>query len=107
VFFTAEKPAGTTNTVDTTDSSFLVVTYDGSFLTLWVNPGDTTQGPYAQTSASAFKAVPPPISLFIGIGHPDLPPQFPFNGRIQDVVFYDTVLDNTTIQDHFNAGLAG
>jgi Concanavalin A-like lectin/glucanases superfamily len=84
---------------------FLVVTYDGNTLTLWVNPADTTQPPDGQATASGFVPVVSPIPLYIGIGHPDLPtPLLPFNGSIQDVAFYNVVLDGKTIETHFLNG---
>jgi Concanavalin A-like lectin/glucanases superfamily len=83
---------------------FLVVTYDGSKLTLWVNPADTTQPPDAQI-ATGFVPVASPIPFYIGIGRPDLAtPLLPFNGWIQDVAFYNVVLDGTTIEKHYANG---
>ena len=39
------------------------------------------------------------------MGRPDeIPPMYPFNGWIQDVAFYNTVLDDTTIQTHYMNG---
>jgi hypothetical protein len=84
---------------------FLVVTYDGTTLTLWVNPADTTQPPDATAAASGFMPVPSPIPLYIGQGRPDLPtPLYPFNGSIQDVAFYNVVLDGNTIETHYLNG---
>jgi hypothetical protein len=85
---------------------FLVVTYDGGSgkLTLWVNPADMTQPPDGQIS-SGYVPVASPIPLYIGIGHPDLAtPLLPFNGRIQDVAFYNVVLDSKTIETHYANG---
>ena len=85
---------------------FLVVTYDGTTLNLWVNPADTTQPPDASIAASGYVPVPSPVLFYIGQGRPDLPlPRFPFNGRIQDVAFYNVVLDNQTIETHYMNGL--
>jgi hypothetical protein len=86
---------------------FLVVTYDGSNLTLWVNPADTTQPPDGlDTSASGYMPAPSSIPFFIGQGRPDLAtPLFPFNGWIQDVAFYNVVLDGKTIETHYASGL--
>jgi hypothetical protein len=115
---------GSQNVIATTPNSqtivqgsifFLVVTFDGSTLTLWVNPADTTQPPSGQaTTASNLVPVPSPIPLYIGMGAPDLDSQasspttriWPFNGLIQDVAIYEVVLDNTTIQNHFLGGQA-
>ena len=84
---------------------FLVVTYDGSTLSLWVNPADTTQPPDASVAASGYVPAPSPVSLFIGTGRPDLPtPLYPFNGSIQDVAFYNVVLDGQTIATHYLNG---
>lgn len=85
---------------------FLVVTYDGSTVTLWVNPADTTQMPDASVAASGYTPEPTSIPLLIGQGRPDLPtPLFPFNGWIQDVAFYNVVLDGKTIETHYANGL--
>jgi len=86
---------------------FLVMTYDGSTLKLWVNPADTTQGADASAAASGFVPVPSPVPLVIGTGRPDLPsPLFPFNGSIQDVAFYNVVLDDKTIETHYMNGMS-
>ena len=85
---------------------FLVVTYNGSTLTLWVNPADTTHMPDAATIASGYVPVTSPVPLYIGTGRPDSPtPLFPFNGWIQDVAFYNVALDNRTIAIHYANGL--
>ena len=85
---------------------FLVVTYDGTTLTLWINPADTSQPPEASVAASGYVSVPSPVPLYIGTGRPDLPtPLFPFNGSIQDVALYRTVLDAETIETHYVNGL--
>ena len=85
---------------------FLVVTYDGTTLTLWVNPADTTQPPDGSVGASGFMPLPSPVPFFIGTGRPDLStPLFPFNGYIQDVAFYNVVLDNQQIATHYMNGL--
>ena len=84
---------------------FLVLTYDGSTLTLWVNPVDTTQPPDGMAAASGYVPIPSPVSFYIGQGRPDLPtPEFPFNGSIQDVAFYNVVLDGKTIEKHYLNG---
>ena len=84
---------------------FLVMTYDGTTLNLWVNPADTSQPPDATMPASGYVPPAQPVPLYIGAGRPDLPtPQFPFNGFIQDVAFYNVVLDGKTIQKHFASG---
>jgi hypothetical protein len=85
---------------------FLVMTYDGSTLTLWINPADTTQPPDASGAASGYVPVASPVPFYIGTGRPDLPtPLFPFNGSIQDVAFYNVVLDGKTIETHYMNGL--
>ena len=86
---------------------FLVVTYDGTKnqLTLWINPADTTQPPDAQLS-TGYVPVSSPIPLYIGIGGTFLPtPLIPFNGQIQDVAFYNAVLDGKTIETHYMNGI--
>jgi len=84
---------------------FLVMTYDGSTLTLWVNPADTTQPPDGTAAASGYVPIPSPVPFYIGQGRPDLPtPRYPFNGSIQDVAFYNVVLDGKTIEQHYLNG---
>jgi hypothetical protein len=82
------------------------VTYDGSTLTLWVNPIDTTQPPDGTVAASGYVPAPSPVPFYIGQGRPDLTtPLFPFNGWIQDVAFYNVVLDGKTIETHYANGV--
>jgi hypothetical protein len=96
---------GNNQTIVQNSLYFLVLTYDGNNLTLWVNPADTTQPPNGQVAATGFVPVASQIPLYIGIGHPDLPtPRNPFNGQIQDVAFYNVVLDGTTIETHYLNG---
>jgi hypothetical protein len=86
---------------------FLVMTYDGTNLTLWVNPADTSQPPDGHMVVSGYVPVPSPVPLYIGTGRPDLPtPLFPFNGFIQDVAFYNVVLDGKTIETHYMNGMS-
>jgi len=107
---------GSQNVIVTTGSNqtivqgslyFLVVTYDGTTLTLWVNPADMTQPPDGTATASGYVPIASPVPLYIGTGHPDLPtPLLPFNGSIQDVAFYNVVLDGPTIETHYMNGMA-
>jgi Concanavalin A-like lectin/glucanases superfamily len=84
---------------------FLVVTYDGSALNLWVNPADTTQPPDGTAAAGGYVPAPSPVPLYIGTGRPDLPtPLFPFKGGIQDVAVYKVALDGKTIETHYLNG---
>jgi hypothetical protein len=86
---------------------FLVVTYDGTNLTLWVNPADDKQK-ITNNSASGYVPVsqlPQQIPFFIAMGRPDLPPpNDPFNGWIQDVAFYNVVLSVDIIETHYMNG---
>jgi hypothetical protein len=98
--------AGNNQTIVQGSLYFLVATYDGTTLTLWINPADTSQPPEASVAASGYVSVPSPVPLYIGTGRPDLPtPLFPFNGSIQDVALYRTVLDGKTIETHYANGL--
>jgi hypothetical protein len=106
-FVLARPAAGSNQTILPDTTYYLVMTYDGTTLTLWVNPANTAAGPYAQATASGFVPVTSPTPLYIGTGRPDLPtPLFPFNGWIQDVALYNVVLDNPTIETHFMNGNA-
>jgi hypothetical protein len=101
----ATAVTGSNQTVVTDSLYFLVVTYDGTKLALWVNPADTTQPPDGMAPPSAYVPVASPVPLYIGTGRPDLPtPLFPFNGFIQDVAFYNVVLDGKTIETHYLNG---
>jgi Concanavalin A-like lectin/glucanases superfamily len=102
----ATATTGNNQTIVQGSLYFLVVTYDGSTLTLWVNPADTTQPPDGTAAAGGYVPAPSPVPLYIGTGRPDLPtPLFPFNGSIQDVAFYNVVLDGKTIETHYLNGL--
>jgi hypothetical protein len=101
----ATQPPMSNQTIVLESNYYLVVTYDGTTLKLWVNPADTAAGPYAQAAATGFVPLASPIPLYIGTGHPDLPkPLLPFNGWIQDVAFYNAVLDDLTIEGHYSDG---
>lgn len=101
----AAATTGNNQTIVQGSLYFLVVTYDGSTLTLWVNPADTSQSPDASVAASGYVSVASPVPLYIGTGRPDLPtPSFPFNGSIQDVALYRAVLDGKTIENHYLNG---
>lgn len=106
-FVNVRPPVGSNQPIMLNSLYFLVVTYDGTTLTLWVDPADTSAGPYAQATVSGFAPVASSTPLFIGMGRPDLPDGlFPFNGSIQDVAFYNVVLDNSTIETHYMKGNA-
>jgi hypothetical protein len=101
----ATAKTGNNQTIVQGSLYFLVVTYDGSTLNLWVNPADTTQPPDGNEPASDYVPVSSPIPFYIGTARPDLPtPLFPFKGWIQDVAFYNVVLDGDTIQTHYMNG---
>lgn len=102
------KPLPGSQPITSNTTYFLVMTYDGAMLTLWVNPDNTTAPPYAQAPATGFNQVPSAIPLVIGTGRPDLLPAItanPFNGKIQDVAFYSKKLDMETIVSHFQLGM--
>jgi Concanavalin A-like lectin/glucanases superfamily len=102
----ATATTGNNQTIVQGSLYFLVATYDGSTLTLWVNPADTTQPPDGTAPASGYVPVASPVPLYIGTGRPDLPtPLFPFNGSIQDVALYNVVLDGQTIETHYLNGV--
>lgn len=91
----------------------VVLTFDGLKAGLFINgnlESSLTQLP-AQTTFAPNAARP----LVIGVGLPWLPdrtqpsdqvffPLLPFNGTIQDVAIYDTVLSDDDIMKHFNDG---
>jgi len=95
-------PTGSNQKVMLNTVSYLVLTFDGTTAKLYVNPADGT--PYAQAPVSGYVPLPSPTPMYIGAARPDLPPPpnpgFPFKGFIQDVAFYNAVLDDMTIQTH-------
>lgn len=82
-------------TLGTTD--YVAATYDGTTLTLYVNN---------ETRGSAALAFQPNTGLPLAIGQA-LPgafnPAYPFVGRLEEVAYYNDVLDHATI---FNIGLS-
>lgn len=94
--------------------AYVVLTVDmTNTATLFINGDVASQMPLGGTYA------PNTVSdLVIGAGLPWLPdrttggtdtsfPLLPFNGTIQDVAIYDSVLSNQTIMDHFTHGNGG
>jgi hypothetical protein len=91
-------------------TTHLVLTCDGNKATLFVNGASA-----ASVTLGAAFAPNAQGPLIIGAGLPWLPPRMnstgdnffpivPFNGTIQDVALYNTVLDEATILQHFNDG---
>lgn len=99
-------PAGSNQKINLNTVSYVVLTFDGTTATLYVNDADGT--PYAQGPVSGYVPLPSPTPMYFGAARPDLPPPpnpgFPFKGFIQDVAIYNKVLDQTTIQTHFMNG---
>jgi hypothetical protein len=116
--------------VDLTATTYVAVTFQSSgantgTLSLWINPSSDTPAP--PTPAWPPSPNPPPttyvpvdptqpVTFFIGAGDnedaqtlrttPMGPgaPQFPFKGQIQSVALYQTALDATKLQAHFQDG---
>jgi concanavalin A-like lectin/glucanase superfamily protein len=93
------------------ETAYLAFTFDGVNAALFVN------GVKASQPMSLPAAYSPNTTqdLVIGAGEPWLPdrmnstgdnffPVFPFNGVIQDVAIYNTVLDDSVIKTHFDDG---
>jgi len=76
----------------------VVATYDGSTMRLKVNNG--TAATLATSAGLAQSARP----LRIGAGANEGAASFFFNGVIDEVAVYDTVLSDATIADHYTAG---
>ena len=103
------QPAAASQKIAPNTPFFLALTYDGTTLNLWVNPLDATTPPYAVADAPGFQPAPAMIPLLIGTGRPDLfvsqqQTLNPFSGKIQDVAFYNQVLNLATISAHFIVG---
>src|SRR5262249_14945402 len=96
----AQPPLGS-HTIDFINPTYLAMTYDGATLQLFVNPTPATLPLTAP--GNGFAPVPSPTPFVIGVGNPNQPAFF-FNGKIQDVAFYSTVLDPGTVMAHFNLG---
>lgn len=93
---------------------YVAMTYDGSTLTLYVNPADPFDpGNPAETEqqqASAQVAYAPNTASNLFIGASNLPgpaKHFFFPGVIGDVAVYDGALDFLTIQSHFKVMVLG
>jgi len=103
------RPSTLSNqTINLGTTMFLVLTFDGTTATLYVNPADTTMN-YVQGTVSGFVPLPTPTPMYIGAARPNVQPPppspgFPFSGFIQDVAIYNTVLDAMTIQTHYLNG---
>jgi hypothetical protein len=111
--------------VDLTTATYVAVTCDQTgTLTLWINPvsQSDTPNPPPPTPAQTFPntgyvAADPtqPVTFFIGAGAPQEAlrtqpggagaPLFPFQGLIQSVALYSSVLDATDLQTHFTNGM--
>jgi hypothetical protein len=88
---------------------YLALTFDGSVLSVFMtvvgdpfNPAPVAQ---ATVSVGKFAKSVSALQLFIGKGRPDMPPgQYPFMGQIQDVAFYNALLQPADLMTHFNVG---
>jgi Concanavalin A-like lectin/glucanases superfamily len=84
---------------------YLAMTYNGTHLTLYVNPVD--QNDPDQVVSQAFGYQPNTTDdLRIGAGTGE-PPTFFFNGVIDEVAVYNAPLDFNTLQTHFATMAAG
>jgi hypothetical protein len=93
---------------------YLALTYDGSVLTLYVNPTDPVDpaNPDAtkQQQHSATVSFAPNSSSNLVIGASNLPgpaEHFFFPGVITDVAIYNAALDFQTIQSHYTTMMTG
>jgi hypothetical protein len=93
---------------------YVVMTYDGTNLTLYVNAIDALDpanpGETLEQQATATVAYAPNTSSDLIIGAANLPApgeRFFFPGVIQDVAIYDQALDFSTVQAHFFALMGG
>ena len=81
----------------TNGGHYLAMTYDGTTLTLYVDPADDSPA-----SIAASYQPNPQQELRIGAGGNELPdPYFLFPGVIDDVAIYNDALDSATIKAHF------
>ena len=115
-------------TVDLTSPSYVAVTFDGQTLALWVNPSseeDDQSNPPPPMATQTFPntnyaPVDPtqPVTFFIGAGANDQPlrtptanpmgaPLYPFQGLIQSVALYSSMLSPTDLGSHFENGSSG
>jgi hypothetical protein len=92
---------------------YLAMTYDGTALTLYVNPADpfdpANPGETVQQQATANVAFAPnPASdLAIGASNLGAGEAFFFPGVINDVAIYNVALDFPTIQSHYMVMMTG
>ncbi len=105
-FVSARPQPGSNQTIMMGTTDYLAMTFDGSTLILYVNGQELAR----TENITGFQQAPNTIPLYIGTGRPDLAvppgPQNPFNGRIQDVAFYNALLDADAISTRFLNGNA-
>lgn len=98
--------AATVSTAATGGPHYVAVTYDGSQLTLYVDPADQTNPGMVGSVAVAYK--PTTKNEFrIGAGVNEKPPQHFFPGVLDEVAIYNDALDFTTIVNHFMIMMMG
>jgi len=108
-FVIAKPDAMDPATVKPGEPNYLVATFNAvtGTLSLYVNDNPPIQATLPM--GQSFSAAGMPIQFSIGIlfdTGPDMAPQSPFKGEIQDVAFYQAVLTQGTITSHFNLGSA-
>lgn len=85
---------------------YVALTYDGSSLTLYVNPADPTNTDQVSSVAVAYQ--PTTKNEFrIGAGVNEGPPQHFFPGVLDEVAVYNDANDFTTIVNHFMIMMMG
>jgi concanavalin A-like lectin/glucanase superfamily protein len=109
-FLIAKPDPGSAANVIPGKASYLVATWDGATLQLFVDgkPSvsktvDKNAMPPLPPFAPAVAPIPFAIGALTSAG--STVAQFPFNGEIQDVAFYNGVLSQGDITDHFNTGM--
>jgi Concanavalin A-like lectin/glucanases superfamily len=90
---------------------YLAMTYDGTTLTLYVNPTDTEAEVATNPEQSAAAGAPyvpnTQTELRIGAGANEQAATYFFPGVIGDVAIYSDALDFATIQAHFSIAFTG
>jgi hypothetical protein len=105
-FIIAKPPTGSPPNVIPGTPNYLVATFDGGTLQVFVDGQPSASATLDKNTMPPFAPSVSPTPFAIGAltTAGSTAAQFPFNGEIQDVAFYNGVLSTTDISNHFSTG---